>query len=377
MQHYIKNNKIMNNEKIRVAITHGDTNGIGYELIFKTFAAPEMLQLCTPIIYGSPKIATYHRKALNIEANFSIINNPNEIQEGRINMLTCFDDEVKVELGTPTEESGEMAVRALDRAMTDYREGVFDVLVSTPICANNIKVGGLQFYNFTHYLQTCLGAEHQAQPILMNDFMHIAIVSHHFAIKDALNDITERNIISKAAILYKTAKRDLRIDNPRIAILALNPKANGTEEKEIIEPAVAKLTEAGMCAFGPYAAEDFFGSNLFEAFDAILAMYYDQAILPFKTLTHDKGVCLIGNLPLVCTATNYTPEFDKAGKGVIDETPLRKAIYLAIDVLNNRINFDKPLQNPLPKLYHERREDKEKVKWNANKNVEKENLQKQ
>ena len=357
----------MNNRKIRVALTHGDTNGIGYELIFKTFAAPEMLELCTPIIYGSPKIAAYHRKALDTQANFSIINTGDEVCDGRINLMTCFDDEVKVELGTPTEESGQAAVRALDRAMTDYREGVYDVLVAAPMSADGIKFGNLTFDSLENYLQTCLGEGKQTTTLYLNDFMHVAMVPDDQPLKAAMESVTLENIIHKAAILYLTLKRDLRVANPRIAVLGLNPKADGAEEQEIIRPAVAKLSDAGMCAFGPYAAETFFGSNDYDAFDGILAMYHDQAMLPFKTLSLEEGVSAIANLPIVCTKTNYTPMFEVAGQGVINENPLRQAVYLAIDIYRNRFNYDEPMKNPLPKLYHERREDRGKGRFNASK----------
>lgn len=355
----------MNNRKIRVALTHGDTNGIGYELIFKTFAAPEMLELCTPIIYGSPKIAAYHRKALDIQANFSIINTGEEVCDGRINLMTCFDDEVKVELGTPTEESGQAAVRALDRAVTDYREGVYDVLVAAPMSADGIKFGNLTFDSLENYLQTCLGEGKQTTTLYLNDFMHVAMVADDQPLKAAMESITLENIVHKAAILYLTLKRDLRVANPRIAVLGLNPKADGAEEQEIIRPAVAKLSDAGMCAFGPYAAETFFGSGDYDAFDGILAMYHDQAMLPFKTLSLEEGVSAIANLPIVCTKTNYTPMFEVAGQSVINENPLRQAVYLAIDIYRNRFNYDEPMKNPLPKLYHERREERGKGRFNV------------
>lgn len=368
----------MNDRKIRVAITHGDTNGIGYELIFKTFASPEMLDLCTPIIYGSPKIAAYHRNALNIQANFSIVNDVDEIQDGRVNLLTCFDDEVKVELGISTEESARSAVRALDRAMTDFRHGVYDVLVSAPLIPNNLKVGGLEFKSVAHYLQICLGDGHETLSLFMNDFVRIAMVSNSLNIKDVPADITEHNIVEKAAIIYKTLKQDFCISNPRIAILALNANIHGTEEQEVIEPTVAKLADAGMCAFGPYLSEDFFGSNQYQAFDAVLAMYPEQALLPFKTLSVNAGVRLIANIPLVCTTTNVGPQFDMAGKGIANEETLRQAIFLATDIWRHRKTYEEALKNSLPKLYHEHKDDK--GKYNAVKRNEQqgeENNQKQ
>ncbi|MFZ1235544.1 MAG: 4-hydroxythreonine-4-phosphate dehydrogenase PdxA [Prevotella sp.] len=355
----------MNNQKIRVAITQGDTNGIGYELIFKTFSAPEMLELCTPIIYGSPKIAAYHRNALDMQAHFSIITSADEALDGRVNLVACFDDDVKVELGVVTEESSHAAIRALDRAMTDYRDGLYDVLVSAPICPSCIKVNNIEFDSLRKYLQTCLGTKEESMYMYLNDFMHVSLIADDLSLKEEIDQVTEVNIINKAAMLYRTLKRDFMIGNPRIAVLSMNPKGDREEEQTVIEPAVARLTDAGMSAFGPYPAETFYGTGMYDVFDGILAMYYDQGILPFKTLSLHEGVCLIANLPLICTMPCSGPHFEDAGRGVADETAFRQAVYLAIDIYRNRISFDSSVVNPLPKLYHERHEERERSRYNG------------
>ena len=174
----------MENRKNRVAITHGDTNGIGYELIFKTFAEPEILELCTPIIYGSPKIASYHRNALDMEANFTIISDASEAVDGRVNLLTCYDDDIKVELGTPTEESGYAAIKALDRAMTDFRDGAYDVLVNCPVNNSNINVEGYKFNGISKYVETCLGDGEKAMSVYLNDTMRMVIAAEGVSIKE-------------------------------------------------------------------------------------------------------------------------------------------------------------------------------------------------
>ena len=206
--------------KIRVAITQGDTNGVGYEVILKVFADPTILELCTPIIYGSPKIAAYHKKALNLETNYTIINSAEDARDGRVNMLNCFDNEIKIELGTPSTEAGEAAFKALDRAMTDFRKGLYDVLVTAPINKATIQSPGFHFPGHTEYIETSVGDGQKALMILMNETLRVALVTTHLAIKDVARAITKESIMEKATIFHTTLKRDFRISCPRIAVLA-------------------------------------------------------------------------------------------------------------------------------------------------------------
>lgn len=358
----------MENKKIRVAITHGDTNGIGYELIFKTFAEPEMLELCTPIIYGSPKVAAYYRKAMNLPAQFSIIQQAEEAQDGRINLLAAVDEEVKVDMGMPTPESGQAAVKALDRAMTDYRNGLYEVLVTAPINTQNAQIEGYRFQGHKHYIETCLGEGKKALSILVGDNMRIASVTEKTAFRDVPTLITKEAIIEKTTILQQAIKRDFNITNPRIAVLSLNPKTNeddscGTEEREIIIPAIDELASKGIQAFGPYASDDFFGQGYYTEFDGIMAMYHDQATTPFHAISSEEGVVYTAGLPIIRTGADLTPSYSIAGTNQADETSFRHAIFVAIDSSRNRANYDEAYENPLPKLYHEKRDESEKVRF--------------
>lgn len=358
----------MEDRKIRVAITHGDTNGIGYELIFKTFEEPAMLELCTPIIYGSPKAAVYHRKVLNLNTPFSIINTPDEAKDGRINLLATYEEETKIDLGQATPESGTAAIKALDRAMSDFREEAYDVLVTAPINDSNIQVEGYPFPGDTQYLETCIGEGKKALVILINGQVRIACLTEGMSMKDIPGAITKENVKDKARLFFTTLKRDFRISNPRIAVLALNPRTNedgrfGKEEEDAIIPAINELADEGVEAFGPYPADDFFGAGSFSAFDGVLAMYHDQGFAPFKALSPDYGVLYHAGLPLIATASNQTVEYDKAGKNVEDPDNFRHAIYLAIDAFRNRTSYDEASSHPLEKLYHEKRDESEKTRF--------------
>lgn len=353
---------------IRVAITHGDTNGIGYEVILKTFADPTILELFTPIIYGSPKVAAYYRKALELPTNFSIINSAEEAKDGRVNLLTTFEDEVKVDIGHPSQEAGMAALKALDRAVEDYRKGLFDVLVTAPINKNTIQSDKFHFPGHTEYLEERLGDGKKSLMVLMNDTLRVALVTTHLPIKDVANAITKEAIMEKTTIFHQTLRRDLRISSPRIAVLSLNPHAGdggvlGMEEEEIIRPAIIELEKRGIQAFGPYAADGFFGSGAYVRFDGVLAMYHDQGLAPFKTLALDNGINFTAGLPIVRTSPDHGTAYDIAGKGIADEQSFRQAIYMAVDIFRNRCHYDEPLANPLPKLYHEKREDGDKQRF--------------
>ena len=358
----------MDNQNVRVAITHGDTNGIGYELIFKAFAEPEMLELCTPIIYGSPKVAAYYRKAMNLPGQFSIIQKAEDAQDGRINLLAAVEEEVKVDMGMPTPESGQAAVKALDRAMTDYRNGLYDVLVTAPINNGNAQIENYPFQGHKKYIETCLGEGKKGLSILVGGNLRIASVTEKTPLKDVAAGITTDAIVEKVTLMQQTLKRDFMITNPRIAVLSLNPKSNedtscGIEEREVIIPAIDALAEKGVQAFGPYASDEFFGQGYFADFDGVMAMYHDQATIPFHSLYTEDGVIYTAGLPIIRTTADVTPSFSIAGTGHADETSFRHAIYLAIDAFRHRNDYDEASSNPLPKLYHEKRDESEKVRF--------------
>lgn len=360
----------MESLKLRVGITHGDTNGIGYELIFKTFAEPDMLELCTPIVYGSPKIAAYHRKALESETGFTIIDNAYDAKVGRLNMLTCFEQDVKVDLGTPTPESGKAAKDALDRAIADLREGKIDVLVSAPISNDNMPSNDKPFGNLSLYLQDTLNTNKQELTLLLNDTVRVALTTDDMSLKDVAENITEDRITTAGTLLYETLRRDFNLSGPRIAVLALNPKGDGNEEQDILKPAIQKLRDNKVIAFGPFAADNFFGRNEYDAFDGVLAMYHDQGSIPMKTLQTDGGVIYYADLPYICTSVGEDASFSIAGQGKADERAFRHAIYAAIDIFRNRTDYDEAVAHPLQKLYHEKRDETEKVRFSIPKKHE-------
>ena len=341
----------MEERKIRVAITHGDTNGIGYEVIFKTFEDPTMLELCTPIIYGNPKAATYHRNAMQLQTPFSIIKQAEDAREEKLNLLATFEDEVKIEFGTATPESAEAAHKALQRAKEDLKKGLYDVLVQAPVVPSNKP-----------------DTEDKSLLVLFSEDIRIALVTTHLPIKQVAESITKEKIEEKGKLFHKSLRRDFRISNPRIAVLALNPQP-GNEEQEIIKPAIEALEAAGIQAYGPYTADEFFSGTMRYSFDGILAMYDDQGNVPFKTLAPEYGVKMKTGFPFVITTPNHEPCFDIAGKGEADPASLRHAIYAAIDIFRNRADYDEPLVNPLPKLYHEKREDGEKARFTQKKPI--------
>lgn len=354
-------------EKLRVGITHGDINGVGYEVILKAFDNAVMLDLCTPIVYGSPKVAAYHRKAIDSQTGFTIINSATEANRGRLNILACVDDELKVELGNPTEDAGKAALASLERALADYREGLIDVLVTAPINKHTIQAENFHFPGHTEYIQERAGEGEKALMILMKDELRVALVTGHLPVKSISSAITKELIQEKLTIFERSLSRDFRIEKPRIAVLALNPHAGdqgllGTEEQEVIIPALAEMKEKGMFCYGPYPADGFFGSELYTKFDGVLAMYHDQGLAPFKALAMEDGVNYTAGLPIVRTSPAHGTAYDIAGQGIASASSMRHAIYSALDIYRNRIAYDEARRNPLKKHYHEKRDDSHKLK---------------
>ena len=335
----------MEDNKIRVAITHGDTNGIGYEVIFKAFEDPMMLELCTPIIYGSPKVAAFHRKAMELETQYHVIDNAEDANPSKLNLLSAFDEEVKVEFGQPTDESAEAARKAMARAKEDLQKGLFDVLVTAPVKSNPNPP-----------------REDRALTVMVCDRVRVGLVTTHLPIKEVAAAVTVEKIVEKSTIFHTSLRRDFRISNPRIAVLALNPQL-GTEEEQIIKPAIEALEKNGIQDFGPYVADEFFGNDMYNEFDGVLAMYDDQGVVPFKSLSHEYGVKLKAGISAIVVTPDHGPAFDIAGKGEADEQSMRHAIYTAIDMFRHRAEYDEPMSNPLPKLYHEKREDGDKARF--------------
>lgn len=353
------------NEKptlLRVGITHGDTNGVGYEIILKAFAEQTMFEVCTPVVFGSAKIGSYHRKALGIETQFHFVNSAKDAVDGRLNLVNCFDNDVNVEFGRTSQEAGRAAYWALEAATEALKNGDIDVLVTAPICKNAIQSPDFNFAGHTEYLANRIGEGNEPLMVLANDVMRVALVTTHLPISEVAAAITKENVAKKIRQLNKSLQHDFLISAPRIAVLGLNPHNGddgvmGHEEKEAIAPAVQEAVEQGIQCFGPYPADGFFGAGMFSHFDAVLAMYHDQGLAPFKALSMDNGVNITAGLPYVRTSPDHGTAFDIAGCNKASEASFRQAIYTAIDIHRNRKADDEARKNPLPKLYHERKED--------------------
>lgn len=357
----------MENNKIRIGITHGDINGVGYEIILKTFEDTGMLELCTPIIYGSPKVAAYHRKSLNLSTNFSIINSADEAAYNKLSILTCVDDEVKVEFSKPDQSAGKAAFDALERALEDYKKGLIDVLVTAPINKHTIQSEDFSFPGHTEYIEEKAGDGQKSLMILMKGDLRMALVTGHIPISQVASTITKELIKEKIQIFNNSLKKDFGISSPRIAVLALNPHAGdegliGREEEEIIKPVLEELKNKKVLCFGPYPADGFMGSGNFAHFDGILAMYHDQGLAPFKILAMEEGVNYTAGLPIIRTSPAHGTAYDIAGKGEALEDSFRQAIYVAIDVYRNRNRDAEARVNPLRKQYYEKRDDSDKLK---------------
>ena len=360
----------MEDKRIRVGITQGDINGIGYEVILKTFDEPAMLELCTPIVYGSSKVASYHRKALNMNTNFNAIRSASDAQDDCLNIVGCTDDEVKVELGKADAESGQAALAALERAVEDYHGGLIDVIVTAPINKHTIQSPTFNFPGHTEYLEERLGNGSKSLMILLKNDFRVALVTGHIPVSRIAETITRELIEEKLNIFSRSLRLDFGIEAPRIAVLALNPHAGddgllGTEEQEVIIPALKEMNARGLLCFGPYAADGFMGSGNFTRFDGILAMYHDQGLAPFKALAMDEGVNFTAGLPVVRTSPAHGTAYDIAGRGIASEDSFRQAVYVAIDVYRNRRRQREAARNPLRKQYYDKHDDSDKLKLDS------------
>lgn len=353
--------------KIRVGITQGDINGIGYEIILKTFATAEMFDICTPVVYGSPKAAAYHRKALEIDVTYNAIETAEEAEEGKLNIINCNSDELRIELGNPTKEAGQAAFEALEAAVRDYKEGKIEAIVTAPINKSTIQSEDFHFPGHTEYLQNCCDEEEKSLMLLCSDDIRVAVATSHLPLRDVPAAITPELIEEKLTILNRSLIEDFDIDAPKIAVLSLNPHAGdngllGTEESEIIAPTIRKMNdEKEIFCYGPFAVDGFMGSGNYCRFDAILAMYHDQGLAPLKALGMDNGINFTAGLSIVRTSPAHGVAYDIAGKGTADENSFRQAIYAAIDIYRNRKNYNDARRRPLRKLYYEKRDDSNRL----------------
>lgn len=349
--------------KVKVGITQGDINGVGYEVILKTLSDPRIMEICTPVVYGSPKVLAYHRKALDLPSvNFNIVRDAAAAVPMKPNIVNCLEDEVKVELSHPTPQAGEAALLALEAAAADMEKGAIDVLVTAPINKHTIQSDKFDFPGHTEYLEKRLGKGRKALMILMKDNLRVALVTGHIPLAEVARSLTKEDITGKIKIFEQTLKQDFGIVKPRIAVLSLNPHAGddgliGREEKEMIEPAVREAAESGVLCFGPYAADGFFGSGHFNKFDGVLAMYHDQGLAPFKTIAMEEGVNYTAGLPVVRTSPAHGTAYDIAGQNIASEESFRHALYAAIDIFRQRMLSREIKSHPLRKQYFDKSAD--------------------
>lgn len=335
-----------------IGISIGDLNGIGPEIILKTFADNRMLQVCTPVLYASSKLISFYRKLLNIqEINLNIIRNIDGLSHRKFNVLQCWDEEVPLEPGVPTKPSGAYALRSLIGTVEDLKKNKIDGLVTAPIHKQNMQSEQFNFPGHTEFLAKEFNTENYLM-FMISENVRVAVVSGHVPLQQAPSQITFENILSKLRVMQQSLIRDFQIRKPRIAVLGLNPHAGeqgllGKEEDTFIIPAVKKAFEQGILAYGPYPADGFFGSSAITSFDAVLAMYHDQGLVPFKTLSFGQGVNYTAGLPIVRTSPDHGTAFDLAGKNKASENSFRHAVYAATDIIENRLNYNEISQDPL------------------------------
>ncbi len=344
----------MSEKKIIAGITQGDINGISYEVIIKTLVDPRINELCTPVVYGSPKVAAYHRKVLDI-MNFSMnhIKSAAEANPKRANIINCVRDDIRVDLGKPTPEAGEAALSSLKQAIADLQGDLIDVLVTAPINKSTIHSEAFPFPGHTEYIEESFGEKGDSLMMMVGEILRIGVVTGHIPLADVVPTLTEDLVYSKIRIAEKSMVQDFRIRSPRIAVLGLNPHAGeegllGKEEEEIIMPAINKAREEdNILVFGPYPTDGFFGAGEYRKFDVVLAMYHDQGLAPFKALCFEEGVNFTAGLPVVRTSPAHGTAYHLAGKGEASPESFRKALYLAIDIYRNRELYGEITRDPL------------------------------
>ncbi len=342
----------MSEEKIKVGITQGDINGIGLEIILKTFAEPELVDICTPVLFSSQKTVGYYRKMLDMEElNINFIRDAKQVLPKKLNVVVCYEEEVPFEIGKSTKEGGKYSLVSLQKAAEAAKQGWVDVLVTAPINKKNIQSEQFKFPGHSEFLASYFGFEKGAMMLMCSDNLRVGLVTGHVPLNQVTTLITEEKVADKIIHLNKTLKKDFGIEKPRIAILALNPHAGdggliGNEDDTIIKAAINRLKEE-IIVFGPFPADGFFGAETYKLFDGVLAMYHDQGLIPFKALSFNNGVNFTTGLPIVRTSPDHGTAYDIAGKNKADAGSFRKALYMAIDIYRSRKTYKEASANPL------------------------------
>ncbi len=339
-------------ENITVGISIGDLNGIGGEIVLKTFEDPRMLDFCTPVIFASIKVMSFYKSHFNSEINFHSINNLNQIAHGKVNVFNCWKEPVNIEFGKEDLKIGEYAIKSLEVATKSLKNDEIDVLVTAPINKHNIQSEKFKFPGHTDYLAQELGGE--SLMFMITENLRVGLFTDHVPVKDIASHITPKLIEQKIETVYNSLKKDFRIQKPKIAVLGINPHTGdngviGSEDDEVLRPTLQKIKESGKLVFGPYAADSFFGSNNYKNFDAIIASYHDQGLVPFKTLSFGQGVNFTAGLSKIRTSPDHGTAFEIAGKGKADENSFKEAVFSAIQIFRNRTSYEALTANPLKK----------------------------
>ena len=344
-------------ENIIVGISVGDLNGIGSEIILKTFEDTRMLELCTPVIFANVKILSFIKKNLELTAQLHGIDKLDQIVIGKINVLNVWREGVDLNFGKNDDNVGKYAIKSFVAATKALKEGQIDVLVTAPINKYNIQSEDFKFPGHTDYLDKEL--EGDALMLMVQDNLRVGLMTDHIPVNEVAKKLTEELIVKKINVIHQTLVQDFSINKPKIAVLALNPHAGdngviGNEDDKVLKPTIKKLFDKGKLVFGPFPADGFFGSGQYEKYDAIVAMYHDQGLTAFKALAFDDGVNFTADLPIVRTSPDHGTAFDIAGKNMANEQSMRSAMYLAVEIIKNR-KFNKQIHaNPLPFSKEER-----------------------
>lgn len=338
--------------KIKVGISIGDINGIGPEVMLKTLSDSRVLDYCTPIVYGNTKVASFHRKTLSIhDFTFNVIQEAGQALAKRANMINCWQEDVKIDLGVSNETGGKYAFISLERAMADLLAGEIDALVTAPINKHNIQNADFKFPGHTEYIQAKCNSSDSLM-FLVSEDLRVGVVTGHTPLSEVAGAVTKEKILSKLTLMNESLKKDFWIQKPKIAVLGLNPHAGdngliGEEEQSVIIPAIQEANQSGIFAFGPYPADGFFANDSYLKFDAVLAMYHDQGLVPFKHIAFHNGVNYTAGLPVVRTSPDHGTGYDIAGKNLASESSFREALFTAVNIVERRRESAELSANPL------------------------------
>ena len=339
-------------EKLKVGISIGDVNGIGLEVIIKTLADSRIYDYCTPIVYGHTKVASYHRRLTEVQDfNFAVAESASQAQQGKPNMVNCWEEDVKIDLGVSNETGGKYALLSLQKATDDLLAGSIAALVTAPINKENIQSETFNFPGHTEYLQERDGKP-ESLMFLVSDSLRVGVVTGHIPVSKVPEALSVEKILGKLKLMNTSLKKDFWIRKPKIAVLGLNPHAGdngliGGEEQSIIIPAIEEARANDIMAFGPYPADGFFANATYMQFDAVLAMYHDQGLIPFKTIAFESGVNYTAGLSFVRTSPDHGTAYDIAGRNMASEVSFREALFTAIHIVRHRKENDILNEDPL------------------------------